>query len=373
MAKLSVYVVMCYRLVLSYEAPVVDMERWRIGDEIDRDVIAHQVATAAKSFGFFYVRNHGIPDNVTASAVEAMRTFFALPDEYKYEVEADKSRSMKTARGYINVGDEQLDLSGWPDLKEVLDIGLPLGERTSTYLGPNPWPSALPHFRNATEPNFKATFGVGMELLAAVARSVGLPDDGFADIFDEPLVIQRLMRYRTKVNDSNTDVADLGCGAHYDFGGLTLIRQFDAPGLQVMPPAHHGSVGQRVTVEKAPYSTVNGTFYAELHNDHVDEWVPVNLDPDLLIVGFGEALQRMTNGKVQATRHRVVHDGSSERHTIAVFLDPNPHKEVTPMLELADGQPKYAPRIAGHKTMLLAAAAAIQQRLGKGYLGYNVV
>merc|ERR1719272_2073430 len=112
-----------------------------------------------------------------------MRTFFALPNEYKYEVEADKSRSMKTARGYVNVGDEQLDLSGRPDLKEVLDIGLPLGDRTSTYLGPNPWPSAMPQLQNASEPYLKAAFGVGFELLSAVALSVGLPEDGFADIF----------------------------------------------------------------------------------------------------------------------------------------------------------------------------------------------
>jgi len=307
------------------------------------------------------------------SATDAMKTFFELPEQYKYEVEADKSRSVKTARGYVNLRDEQLDMSGRPDLKEVLDIGLPLGESTATYLGPNPWPSAMPQLQNATEPYLRAAYGVGLELLSAVALSVGLPEDGFADIFDEPLVIERLMRYPTKANVEGVDHADLGCGAHYDFGGLTLLRQTDVPGLQVMPPAQPQSDGHYVKVEQAPYSTVRGTFYADLHNSHTDKWVPVEFDADLLVVSFGEALQRITNGRVQATRHRVVHDGATARHTMAVFLDPNPHKEVIPMEELTDGQAKYAPRIAGHKTVLLAAAAAMQKRLGVGYLGFNKV
>merc|ERR1719469_913355 len=101
-----------------------------------------------------------------------------------------------------------------------------------------------------------------------------------------------------------------------------------------MPPAQHWNGDQRVTIEQAPYSTVQGTFFADLHNEHANEWSPVDLNTDLLVVTFGEALQRMTNGKVQATRHRVVHNGATARHSMAVFVDPNPHKEVTPMPEL---------------------------------------
>merc|ERR1711964_924783 len=122
---------------------------------------------------------------------------------------------MKTARGYVNIRDEQLDLSGRPDLKEVLDVGLPLGESTATYLGPNPWPSAMPQLQNATEPYLKAASDVGLELLSAVALSVGLPEDGFAHIFDEPLVIERIMRYPTRTNVHSVDNSELGCGAHY--------------------------------------------------------------------------------------------------------------------------------------------------------------
>jgi len=373
MALFELSLLTCCGLALSHSAPVIDLTHWRTGGSPVRGLIAEQVATAFREHGFFYVRNHGISFEVTESTDDAMRKFFDLPEEDKYEVEADKSRSMKTARGYANVRDEQLDLSGRPDLKEVLDIGLPQGESTATYLGPNPWPSAMPQMQNATEPYLRAAYGVALELLSAVALSVGLPEDGFANIFDEPLVIERLMRYPTRANVDDVDHAELGCGAHYDFGGLTVLRQTDAPGLQVMPPANPHSDGNHVKVEQAPYSTVQGTFYADLHNDHTDQWVAVEFDTDLLVVTFGEALQRITNGKVQATRHRVVHDGVTARHSVAVFVDPNPHKEVTPMELLAEGRAKYAPRIAGHKTVLLAAAVAMQKRLGVGYLGFNKV
>lgn len=373
MARLAVCLGTCFGLALTHSAPVVDLTHWRTGGSHGRSLISQQVAEAYREHGIFYVRNHGIQPDVTKIADEAMRQFFDLPEPYKYEVEADKTRSIKTARGYANLRDEQLDLSGRPDLKEVLDIGLPLGDSTATYLGANPWPSAMPQMQNATEPYLKAAFGVAVELLSAVALSLGLPEDGFAATFDEPLVIERIMRYPTKETMDSVDQADLGCGAHYDFGGLTLLRQTDAPGLQVMPPAGPHSEEQQVEVEHAAYSTVQGTFYADLHNNHTDKWVPVEFDPQFLVVTFGEALQRLTNGRVQATRHRVVHEGATARHSVAVFVDPNPHREVTPMKELIDGQAKYSARIAGHKTVLLAAAMAMQKRLGTGYLGFNKV
>lgn len=350
---------------------MVDMRLWRGGDEYLRDAIAQQISDAASEFGFFFVRNHGIAPDVVESADEAMRSFFALPAEAKHEIAADKTRALKTGRGYAGLRDEQLDTShaGQPDLKEVLDLGLPLGDSTETYLGPNPWPAAMPHLQNATEPYLKAALGLGEELLAAVARGVGLPDDGFAEVFAEPLVVQRLMRYPAKQNVSSAQSGELGCGAHYDFGGLTLLRQVDKPGLQVQPPARRG-----VTIDGALYSTLQGTFYSDLQNTHKEEWMSVESSPDLVVATFGEAMQRLTNGAVQATRHRVVHDGTTARHSMAVFVDPNPHQAVGPLPGLAGGQPRYSSRMAGHKTVLLAAAAALQQRYSNGgYLGFGKV
>merc|ERR1719210_1110463 len=289
-----------------------------------------------------------------------MREFFDLPAEVKHQIAADKSRALKTARGYAGLQDEQLDVThdGKPDLKEVLDLGLPLGDSTQTYLGPNPWPASMPHLQSATEPYLRAGHHLGLELLAVLSRSLGLPDDSFEEIFDEALVVQRLMRYPVKSRLSS-DPSELGCGAHYDFGGLTLLRQSDAPGLQVQPPAVVSESSSKV--DAAPYSTIEGTFYSDLRNYHANEWMDVVAESDHLVVTFGEAMQRLTNGKVQATRHRVVHNGASARHSMAVFVDPNPYKKVAPLPELTGTGPKYPARMAGHKTVLLAAAVAMKQ------------
>merc|ERR1719433_2229513 len=343
-------------------APVIDMAQWRRGNPLLRSVVAHQVATAASDFGFFFIRNHGIPKETTEIADEALREFFTLPADEKQRIAADKSVALKTARGYAGLRDEQLDTSGTgrPDLKEVLDFGLPLGSSTQTYLGANPWPRGMPHLQSATEPYLKACHQIGVEFLMVLSRSLGLPEDSFEEVFDEPLVVQRLMRYPAR-SSLSSDPSELGCGAHYDFGGLTLLRQSDAPGLQVQPPAAVCEASERVNVDGAAYSTISGTFYSDLQNYHASQWTDVVAMPDHLVVTFGEALQRLTNGRVQATRHRVVHSGASARHSMAVFVDPNPYKKVAPLPELVGTGPKYSARIAGHKTVLLATAVAMKQ------------
>jgi isopenicillin N synthase-like dioxygenase len=351
-----------------------------------RGLVADQIATAVQKCGFFYVINHDISDEEADSADQAMREFFRLPAEAKEAIAADKTRALKTGRGYAGLRAEQLDVSvsGRPDLKEVLDLGLSLGDSTQTYLGSNPWPKAMPHLQNATEPYLRSALSVGKELLAAVARSLGLSEGIFEEIFDEPLVVQRLMHYPPRrhiddmkaTNTTQDDSGEFGCGAHYDFGGLTLLRQADAPGLQVQPPMQQCSAGDCTKVPGGFYGTTRGTFYSDLQNTHAAEWMDVEARSKALVVTFGEALQRLTNGKVQATRHRVVHKGSTGRHSMAVFIDPNPHREVTPLTQLVDVQPKYESRIAGHKTVLLAATAAFSHRSGGSfgsYLGFGKV
>merc|ERR1719330_1629294 len=167
------------------------------------------------------------------------------------------------------------------------------------------------------------------------------------------------MRYPAKNNISAADSGELGCGAHYDFGGLTLLRQTDVPGLQVQRPAGRSTDNSHVNINSATYSTAQGTFFSDLHNAHSVGWTPVDARSNLLVVTFGEAMQRITNGRVQATRHRVVHNGASARHSMAVFIDPNPYKDVAPLPELTGAGPRYSARVAGHKTILLAAAMKV--------------
>ena len=108
----------------SYVMPVIDLDLFRQGGDARVEMV-NQLRSACKTEGFFYLANHGIPTEVTNSAVKAMEDFFDLPLEHKLQISINNSRVHPyTSRGYMKIGEEKLDLrskSKIGDYKEVLD------------------------------------------------------------------------------------------------------------------------------------------------------------------------------------------------------------------------------------------------------------
>jgi hypothetical protein len=67
------------------EIPVIDLSPLD-GNLAARQALAAQVCSAAKNTGFFYVSNHGIPEEVIQGALEQAQRFFALPRERKQSI-----------------------------------------------------------------------------------------------------------------------------------------------------------------------------------------------------------------------------------------------------------------------------------------------
>ena len=83
---------------------------------------------------------------------------------------------------------------------------------------------------------------------------------------------------------------------------------------------------------------------------HSGEWVDVESRPGHLVVMGGEALQRLTDGRILAVNHRVGLTGPAERLSLAFFLDPRPDAVLQPMDEFRGShQGRYKPKFAGHK------------------------
>jgi len=82
------------------EIPVIDIGDINDGPE-QRQRLARSIKEASENTGFFYIKNHGIPDYIVAAAQEAAKTFFKQPIEKKLEV--SKSRS-KHFNGYSTKG-----------------------------------------------------------------------------------------------------------------------------------------------------------------------------------------------------------------------------------------------------------------------------
>lgn len=82
------------------EVPVIDLSGLASTDINDRIAVAQEVRDACIRVGFFYVKGHGVPQQVIDRAFEVSQEFFALPDEEKLEIHVTKNESYK---GYEDI------------------------------------------------------------------------------------------------------------------------------------------------------------------------------------------------------------------------------------------------------------------------------
>jgi isopenicillin N synthase-like dioxygenase len=205
------------------ELPIIDAAT------LDHPETIATLRAACTGTGFFYLGNHGVPAGVIADTLEHAHRFFALPVEDRMEVWLRRS---KCNRGYEPMQAQTLEAGMPPDLKEGFYIGNDLPEDHPRVLaglfnqGPNQWPAGLPGFRPAMDAYFAALSALSIRLMTAMARSLDLPPDTFDAFCDGPMGILRLLHYPPQ--PPNPQPGEKGCGAHTDWGCLTLLLQDDA-------------------------------------------------------------------------------------------------------------------------------------------------
>ncbi|KAK8970446.1 hypothetical protein KSP40_PGU015880 [Platanthera guangdongensis] len=163
------------------------------------------------------------------------KRFFNLPLHEKMKLLRNEKH-----RGYTPTLDQSLDPQNQVhgDYKEGYFIGReipeddPLAEKP--FFGPNQWPSKdiLPRWRQVMEQYHKDSFKVALSMAKIIALALDLDPDFFdkPEIFGEPIATLRLLHYEGKV--SNPSMGIFGCGAHSDFGFITLLTTDDVVGLQ---------------------------------------------------------------------------------------------------------------------------------------------
>ncbi|MGW6911933.1 isopenicillin N synthase family dioxygenase [Streptomyces sp. NPDC054940] len=279
--------------------PVIDISRFRAPDT-DRDTFLAELRAAAHEVGFFYVTGHGVPVSLQDEILGAARTFFALPEERRLEIENVNSPQF---RGYTRTGTEHT--GGNADWREQIDIGperaaLDTGPDDPAYLrliGPNQWPSAQPELREIVLRWQAEALRVSREVLRALAAALG-QDEGYFDAWfdDEAAVYVKIVHYPPRAARD----ADQGVGAHKDYGYLALLQQDEVGGLQV----------QRED----------------------GKWIDAPPVPGAFVFNIGEMLEIATQGYLKATRHRVVSPQSGvERYSIPFFLGPRLDAVVEPL------------------------------------------
>jgi isopenicillin N synthase-like dioxygenase len=254
----------------------------------DPDGFAQKLGRSFEDYGFAIVADHGIPEELIHRAEDKAKAFFALPEETKrkYFIEGGGG-----ARGYTPFGIETAKGHKAHDLKEFWHVGrdLPAGHKFREHMPDNVWPTEVPSFRDTFSELFATFDRTGLKILRAIARYLEIDEDYFIDTVRDGNSVMRLLHYPPIEGEPGSHVR---AGAHEDINTITLLLGAEEAGLELL--------------------TKDG------------RWIPVSPRPGELVVNIGDMLQRLTNGRLRSTSHRVVNPSPERagrsRYSMPFFL-----------------------------------------------------
>ena len=245
--------------------------------ERDPDIFAQKLGRSFKEYGFAIIADHGIADALIQRAEEKAKAFFALPEEVKRKYFIPGGGG---ARGYTPFGIETAKGAIAHDLKEFWHVGrdLPPGHKFRGHMPDNVWPSEVPSFKDTFQELYATFDRTGLEVLKAIARFLKIDEDYFVDTVRDGNSVMRLLHYPPIKGEPGSHVR---AGAHEDINTITLLLGAEEAGLELL--------------------TKDG------------RWIPVAPSPGELVVNIGDMLQRLTNGVLRSTSHRVVNPPPERR------------------------------------------------------------
>ncbi|NHO31590.1 isopenicillin N synthase family dioxygenase [Acetobacter fallax] len=270
--------------------PVIPVAGLCSSDPVQRQAVGDALRTACASTGFFYCVDHGIPPALIDAVLAESKAFFARSPTDKAAL--DKARS-PCNRGYEPLRNQTLEAGTPPDLKEGFYIGEEQPANAAELRfnqGPNQWPRNSAGFRPTMMAYFAALNILAERLMRGIALSLGLEETFFTRFCQNPQATLRLLHYPPQPSDPQP--GEKGCGAHTDFGGLTLLLQDASGGLQVRGPD--------------------------------DTWIHATPILGSFIVNLGDMIARWTNDRYRSTLHRVVNTSGTDRYSVPFFHSGNP-------------------------------------------------
>jgi isopenicillin N synthase-like dioxygenase len=263
--------------------PELSLADYLHGGTQSRDAFSKDLMHGLQAYGFFVLRDHGVPASMLEKAYTLSAELFAQPD-------AVKRRYVGGARGYAPFRTEHAKDHAVPDLKEFWQVGPENSDGSDAMMPPNVWPREPREFRETITGLYRALENTGRTLLEALAPRLDLPRDYF-----EPRVVGgnsvlRLIHYPPV--PANVEPGSLRSAPHEDINLITLLVAAQGPGLELL--------------------------------DRDGQWLPVHASRNDLIVDSGDMLARLTNDVIPATTHRVVNptDANVSRYSMPFFMHP---------------------------------------------------
>lgn len=301
--------------------PVIDVAGWSGGGP-EKRVIAQAFGAALERTGFAAIVGHGVSEKLVLQTYRTVKDFFALPLAEK--MLSAPPEPAKT-RGYLAVGVESvaatLDDERPADLCEALVFRSLLREAKTPGGVGNIYPEQPSGLGRQVHDYFWALKDLATRLNRVAAAALDLPEDYFDPYHADPGLVMRFVNYPDQLEAPLP--GQLRYGAHCDYGGLTLLRQDDAPGgLQIC--------------------------------DTAGVWHDVPPLAGSFVINVGDLMSRWTNGRWRSTLHRVINPprhltGSTQRLSMVMFTAPSDDAEIVCLPSCCDSAhpPKYGPVRAG--------------------------
>ncbi|XP_021735036.1 probable 2-oxoglutarate-dependent dioxygenase At3g50210 isoform X2 [Chenopodium quinoa] len=253
--------------------------------------------------GWLFLCGHGIPDSFLKEVREVTRKFFDLPLEEKLEIKLSAATGY---RGYQEVGDNIT--KGVPDVHEAIDLYRELkhgmyGDMGKPMIGPNLWPSKPQNFKAVMEHYTDLCTELSRKIIQGISLALGgSVNELEGRIAGDPFWVMRLIGYPviSRENGHSELGNDIGCGAHTDYGLLTLVNQDDS-----------------ITALRV--------------RNHSGEWIWAPPISGTFVCNIGDMLKILTNGMYESTLHQVINKSPKYRVCVAYFYEPNYDATIEPL------------------------------------------
>lgn len=277
------------------QIPVLDLGPFLSGTTGALAPLAAQLRQASTQVGFYYLKNHGVPEALVDQVFTEAARFHALPEATKQALKIDHNKigwfgvgSSTTRHSALAEGTGPNQYAAFcmrhdlaPDDPEVL-AGKP-------FRGLNQWPPGLPGFRGNMVAYLTAVERLAKSMLPVFAQALGAPQGWFDAAFQRPLLNLQLNHYPPQ---PDFDGRHFGIAPHTDRTFVTILCQAKVPGLEIR--------------------LADG------------RWAVAPVLPGHLLVNTGDLLRRWSNDVFLSTPHRVINWTTGERFSVPFFFNPDP-------------------------------------------------
>jgi len=278
----------------------VDLVSFERGDATARAAVVDGVMRSLET-GFVFA-THDLSTDLLDSAYAMLGQFFALPSEWKQRWVAPGSHGQTGYTGLLIETAASADVADW---KEMLNWGRdvpsahPLRRRYPHQYCDQVLPEAdVPGITATLEEFHTRLVGLQARFLRIIAVGLGVDEFYFDSMVRDGATLSRAIRYPA---------------------------MHEAPGAEHVWAAEHGDIN---LVTALPRATARG-----LQVKVQGEWIDAVPPDDHVILNTGLMLERLTNGRLAAGRHRVIADADQpgERLSVVQFLHPSPWTILDPL------------------------------------------